>query len=89
MLARGARSRGRPRCERDQALVATVRIGDAAICINRCRTWSGIDGYLPKSASGIAVTAQVMKWMQRWPFRSFAERKWFTTADAIDLPEYA
>ena len=26
--------------------------------------------------------------MQRWPFRSFAEKKWFTTADAIELPDY-
>jgi 2-polyprenyl-6-methoxyphenol hydroxylase-like FAD-dependent oxidoreductase len=58
--------------------------------IDRCQDLpNGIDGYLPKSASDIAVTAQVMKWMQRWPFRSFAEKKWFTTADAIDLPEYA
>jgi len=30
-----------------------------------------------------------MKWMQRWSFRSFAEKKWFTTADASDPPEYA
>jgi 2-polyprenyl-6-methoxyphenol hydroxylase-like FAD-dependent oxidoreductase len=57
--------------------------------IDRCRDLpNGIDGYLPKSASDIAVTAQVMKWMQRWPFRSIAEKKWFTTADAIDLPNY-
>jgi 2-polyprenyl-6-methoxyphenol hydroxylase-like FAD-dependent oxidoreductase len=57
--------------------------------IDRCQDLpNGIDGYLPKSASDIAITAQVMKWMQRWPFRSFAERKWFTTADAIDLPDY-
>ena len=57
--------------------------------INRCQDLpNGIDGYLPKSASDIAITAQVMKWMQRWPFRSFAEKKWFTTADAIDLPDY-
>jgi hypothetical protein len=40
------------------------------------------------TASDIAVTAQVMKWMQRQPFRSFAEKKWFTTADAIELPDY-
>ena len=54
--------------------------------VDRCQDLpNGIDGYLPKSASDIAVTAQVMKWMQRWPFRAFAERKWFTTADAIDL----
>jgi 2-polyprenyl-6-methoxyphenol hydroxylase-like FAD-dependent oxidoreductase len=58
--------------------------------IDRCQKLSnGIDGYLPKSASDIAITAQVMKWMQRWPFRSFAEKKWFTTADAIDLPDYS
>jgi hypothetical protein len=58
--------------------------------IDRCQDLpTGIDGYLPKSASDIAVTAQVMKWMQRRPFRSFAEKKWFTTADAIDLPDYA
>jgi 2-polyprenyl-6-methoxyphenol hydroxylase-like FAD-dependent oxidoreductase len=57
--------------------------------IDRCQDLpNGIDGYLPKSASDIAVTAQVMKWMQRWPFRSLAEKKWFTTADAIDLPDY-
>ena len=57
--------------------------------IDRCQGLpNGVDGYLPKSASDIAVTAQVMKWMQRPPFRSFAEKKWFTTADAIDLPDY-
>ena len=57
--------------------------------IERCQDLpNGIDGYLPKSASDIAITVQVMKWMQRWPFRSFAERKWFITADAIELPDY-
>ena len=57
--------------------------------IERCQDLpNGIDGYLPKSASDITVTASVMKWMQRWPFRSFAEKKWFTTADAIELPDY-
>ena len=57
--------------------------------IDRCQDLpNGIDGYLPKSATDIAVTAAVMKWMQRWPFRALAEKKWFTTADAIDLPEY-
>jgi 2-polyprenyl-6-methoxyphenol hydroxylase-like FAD-dependent oxidoreductase len=48
----------------------------------------GIDGYLPKSDRDIAVTAAAMKWMQRWPFRPFAEKKWFTTADSITLPDY-
>jgi 2-polyprenyl-6-methoxyphenol hydroxylase-like FAD-dependent oxidoreductase len=57
--------------------------------IDRCQDLpNGIDGYLPKSATDIAVTAQVMKWMQRWPFRAIAEKKWFTIADAIDLPDY-
>jgi 2-polyprenyl-6-methoxyphenol hydroxylase-like FAD-dependent oxidoreductase len=50
---------------------------------------NGIDGYLPKSASDIAITAAVMKWMQRWPFRPIAAKKWFTTADSIDLPDYS
>ena len=58
--------------------------------IDRCQDLpNGIDGFLPKSASDIVITAQVMKWMQRWPFRSFAEKKWFTIADAVDLPEYS
>jgi 2-polyprenyl-6-methoxyphenol hydroxylase-like FAD-dependent oxidoreductase len=57
--------------------------------IDRCQDLpNDIDGYLPKSASDIAVTAQVMKWMQRWPFRPLAEKKWFSTAGAIELPNY-
>jgi 2-polyprenyl-6-methoxyphenol hydroxylase-like FAD-dependent oxidoreductase len=48
----------------------------------------GVDGYAPMKASDIAVTALVMKMMQRWPFRSYAAKKWFTTADSIDLPDY-
>jgi 2-polyprenyl-6-methoxyphenol hydroxylase-like FAD-dependent oxidoreductase len=57
--------------------------------IDRCQDLpNGIDGYLPKSASDITITAQVMKWMQRWPFRALAEKKWFTIADAIELPDY-
>ena len=57
--------------------------------IDQCQDLpNGIDGYLPKSSTDIAVTVQVMKWMQRWPFRSVAEKKWFTTADAIELPDY-
>ena len=57
--------------------------------IDRCQDLpQGIDGYMPKSAFDIAVTAQVMKWLQRWPFRDFAEKKWFTVADAIELPDY-
>ncbi|HEY7051488.1 MAG TPA: FAD-dependent monooxygenase [Mycobacterium sp.] len=57
--------------------------------IDRCQDLpNGIDGYLPKSKSDIVITAQVMKWMQRRPFRGVAEKKWFTTADAIELPDY-
>ena len=44
--------------------------------IDQCQDLpNGIDGYLPKSATDIAMTAQVMKWMQRWPFRSLAEQE--------------
>jgi hypothetical protein len=57
--------------------------------IDRCQDLpNGIDGYLPKSASDTAITAHVMSWMQRWPFRAYAQKKWFTTADAIVLPNY-
>ena len=57
--------------------------------VDRCQQLpNGIDGYLPKSASDIRMTAMVMKYMQRWPFRPIAERKWFTTADAVELPDY-
>ncbi|BBX95941.1 FAD-dependent monooxygenase [Mycobacterium lacus] len=57
--------------------------------VDRCQKLpNGIDGYLPKSATDIRVNALVMKYMQRWPFRPFAERKWFTTADAVELPDY-
>jgi 2-polyprenyl-6-methoxyphenol hydroxylase-like FAD-dependent oxidoreductase len=58
--------------------------------VDRCQTLpSGIDGYAPKSAFNIRVTTLVMKYMQRWPFRRLAEQKFFTTADAVDLPDYA
>jgi 2-polyprenyl-6-methoxyphenol hydroxylase-like FAD-dependent oxidoreductase len=58
--------------------------------IDRCQKLpNGIDGYLPKSGNDIAITAAAMKWMQRWPFRPFAERKWFSTAEAVDVPDYA
>ncbi len=50
---------------------------------------NSIDRYAPKSSSDIAITAQVMKWMQRWPLRPLAAKFWFTTADSIDLPDYA
>lgn len=57
--------------------------------VDRCQELpNGIDGYLPKTRSDIVITAQVMKWMQRRPFRPLAARKWFTTADAVELPDY-
>jgi 2-polyprenyl-6-methoxyphenol hydroxylase-like FAD-dependent oxidoreductase len=58
--------------------------------IDKCQDLpAGLDGYAPMSNSDIVITAAVMKWMQRWPFRSFAARKFFTTADSIDLPGYS
>jgi 2-polyprenyl-6-methoxyphenol hydroxylase-like FAD-dependent oxidoreductase len=58
--------------------------------VDKCQALpAGLDGYAPMSKSDIAITGMVMKWMQRWPFRSYAARKYFTTADSIDLPNYA
>jgi 2-polyprenyl-6-methoxyphenol hydroxylase-like FAD-dependent oxidoreductase len=71
----------------DRALSAYERI--MRPYVDNCQDLpSGIDGYAPAKASDIAVTAMVMKYMQRWPFRRYAARKWFTTADSIELPEY-
>jgi 2-polyprenyl-6-methoxyphenol hydroxylase-like FAD-dependent oxidoreductase len=57
--------------------------------VDRCQALpAGIDGYAPMSATDIAITALVMKWMQRWPFRAYAAKKFFATADSIDLPDY-
>jgi 2-polyprenyl-6-methoxyphenol hydroxylase-like FAD-dependent oxidoreductase len=50
---------------------------------------AGIDGFAPMSKSDIVITAMVMKWMQRWPLRSYAAKKFFTTADSIELPDYS
>lgn len=50
---------------------------------------AGIDGYAPASALDITITAQVMKWMQRWPFRPIAKRTWMSKADSIALPDYS
>jgi len=49
---------------------------------------AGIDGYAPKSNADIVITAQVMKWMQRWPFRPVADRKWMSKAENFTLPDY-
>jgi 2-polyprenyl-6-methoxyphenol hydroxylase-like FAD-dependent oxidoreductase len=48
----------------------------------------GLDGYAPMSGFDITVTAMVMKYIQRWPIRGYAAKKFFTTADSIDLPDY-
>jgi 2-polyprenyl-6-methoxyphenol hydroxylase-like FAD-dependent oxidoreductase len=57
--------------------------------VDKCQDLpAGIDGYAPMSRSDIAITALVMKWMQRWPFRAYAAKKFFTTADSIELPQY-
>ncbi|OSC37118.1 FAD-dependent monooxygenase [Mycobacterium decipiens] len=57
--------------------------------VDRCQTLpNGIDTYVPKSASDIRINALFMKYMQRWPFRPIAERKWFTIAESVDLPDY-
>ncbi|ACC40634.1 FAD-dependent monooxygenase [Mycobacterium marinum] len=49
---------------------------------------NSIDRFLPMSESEIRSNAAAMKYMQRWPFRFFAERKWFTIAESIELPRY-
>lgn len=49
---------------------------------------AGIDGYAPMSNSNIVIGALMMKWMQRWPFGPIATKKYFTKADAIELPDY-
>jgi 2-polyprenyl-6-methoxyphenol hydroxylase-like FAD-dependent oxidoreductase len=57
--------------------------------VDKCQDLpAGLDGYAPMKSSDIAITAMVMKYMQRWPFRSYAAKKWFTTADSIELPDY-
>lgn len=57
--------------------------------VDRCQTLGNtIERYAPNSAADIAMTALVMKYMQGRPFRRFAERKWFATGDAVELPDY-
>ncbi|QLL09502.1 FAD-dependent monooxygenase [Mycobacterium vicinigordonae] len=57
--------------------------------VDRCQTMGNtVERYAPKSAADIALTAMAMKYMQRRPFRRFAERKWFATGDAVELPDY-
>jgi 2-polyprenyl-6-methoxyphenol hydroxylase-like FAD-dependent oxidoreductase len=57
--------------------------------VDKCQDLpNSLDRYAPMSESDIAITAQVMKWMQRWPLRLIASRFWFNTADSINLPDY-
>lgn len=57
--------------------------------VDRCQTLGNtVDRYAPASAADIAITTMIMKYMQRRPFRGFAERRWFTAAAAIELPDY-
>ncbi|MEH3142068.1 MAG: FAD-dependent monooxygenase [Mycobacterium kyogaense] len=57
--------------------------------VDRCQDLPrGVEGYAPMRESDIVITAAVMKWCQRWPFRSVAEKRWFTTADSMTLPDY-
>ena len=57
--------------------------------VDKCQDLpNSIDRYAPMSESDIAITAQVMKWMQRWPLRPIASRFWFNAADSIELPDY-
>ena len=57
--------------------------------VDRCQDLpAGLDGYAPLSERDISIGAAVMKWVQRWPLRLWAGRKWFSTAESIDLPDY-
>lgn len=57
--------------------------------VDRCQDLpSGIDRYAPMRESDIAITAAVMKWMQRWPFRPIAEKAWFQNSGSMALPDY-
>jgi hypothetical protein len=58
--------------------------------VDKCQDLpAGVDGYAPIANSAIVIGAQVMKWMQRWPFHCLAAKKFFTKADSIELLDYA
>jgi 2-polyprenyl-6-methoxyphenol hydroxylase-like FAD-dependent oxidoreductase len=58
--------------------------------VDKCQELNNtIDRYAPMTEKEITDNAMAMKWMQRWPFRPIAARLWFTTADSIELPNYA
>ncbi len=57
--------------------------------VDRCQDLpGGLDGYAPMTDRQISAGATAMKWVQRWPLRWYAGRKWFSTAESIDLPDY-
>ena len=57
--------------------------------IEKCQDLpNSIERFMPESERDIDNNATAMKWMQRWPLRPFAERLWFRTADAVELPSY-
>lgn len=58
--------------------------------VDRCQNLpNSLARFAPKTESDIAITALVMKWMQRWPFRPIAAKLWFNTAESIELPDYS
>ena len=75
----------------DRVQSALARYGTAMRpYVDKCQDLPNtLDRFAPTSASDIAINAQVMKWMQRWPLRPIAQRLWFTAADAVDLPDYS
>jgi 2-polyprenyl-6-methoxyphenol hydroxylase-like FAD-dependent oxidoreductase len=48
----------------------------------------GVTAFAPHTRLGISLRAASMRWMTRWPLRSFFEGQ-FAKAGAIDLPRYA
>ncbi|MCB0950518.1 MAG: FAD-dependent monooxygenase [Mycobacterium sp.] len=57
--------------------------------VDRCQDLPNtVERFAPMKGWDIAINASVMKWVQRWPFRPFAARHWFTAADSIALPDY-
>jgi 2-polyprenyl-6-methoxyphenol hydroxylase-like FAD-dependent oxidoreductase len=58
--------------------------------VERCQKLDNtVDRYLPMTEKEISNNATAMKWVQRWPLGPIASRLWFTTADAVTLPQYA
>ena len=57
--------------------------------IDRCQGLpNGIDGYVSEISWRYLDHRQRRQFDAAPAFRGFAEEKWFTTADVIDLPDY-